>query len=673
MAKYRNRLILTPLALLLSAAFATPASALGLGNIEVKSRIGEPLMATVTLSMQPEEIVGAQCFKIVPPANTDQDIPWLPRARLALDGKQLVIRGVNAVHDPIVAVAIRAGCNYDITREYALLLQPPEATPVIVRNSGEDGDAQTEAKTSPAPAPRRSARAGAARRAAVAADTASASAAQTEAKTSPAPAPEKRQKPANNAEAGGSDRIVVHGGANPSRARTANLDAREKALVEREQRLIASLDDQVAAQLELADKMARMERVLSDMQERAQRMDAEIAARQAMLNELLGKEQRALQEAAQTRTTWGMWALAGTPAIALLGVLAWRNRRRSTDRDMPYSAPMTPAWNDGLDDEPVKPARPAGKKRSPQPAPEAPAAAAPSWEMDAESTVRMQAPATAAAPIQSEDLDYIPPAAMRAAAAPKPAPYSATADDTVSMQPAAAGSFASPVRTEAAEAGYDWAASTSVIDGPPRPHEVLDLDFDAPPHDRPDVEFVIDSATSDVSGLSLDISLDGDPRDAANDENDSVLELAEIMLSFGRTKGAAQVLAEFVHKNPKRDVRPWIKLLEVYQRASMQQEYEELAPLLRRTYNVHIPSWFEYLLEVDDASIEEYPHIMRNLSACWGTAEADTYLRRLLAENRGGSRRGFPLAVVADILLLIDILHIELTEPGETEGMSLAA
>lgn len=663
MAKLRKRLILTPLAMLLGAAFATPAQALGLGNIEVHSRIGEPLMATVTLSMQAEEIVGAQCFKVVPPAQINEDIPWLPRARVALDGKQLIIRGSGRINDPVVALALRVGCNYDVTREYALLLQPPEPGVVVATEEGAAADTPVAAP------PKRPARAVVTRRPSAAPGDGGASAALSgDAGTPLADA----QKPAKSPAAGAADRIVVHGGAETPRARASNLNAREQALAERERRLTAALDDQVAAQLEIADKIGKLERVLVEMQDRAQRLDVEIAARQAVLKEMLGNEQRNLQEAAQARSTWGMWALAGTPAVAMLGFLGWRSVRRRGERELPPAGLSMPPEADRDEPETERPVPQAKKRPLPEQAAPAAAAARPDSFYDrldsSESTIRMQAPL---APPQGAYADRTP--AAPAPAAPAPAAFAPPPDDDIpfTIGPVGRSRAATTVRQPPVKPAVDWESHTHVIDDTPRAHDVLDIDIDTPQHDRSDVEFVIESMNSDPHAR-LDIQLDEEVT-AANDENDSVLELAEIMLSFGRTKGAAEVLAEYVYKNPKRDVRPWIKLLEVYQRASMQKEYEELGPLLQRAFNVHIPSWFEYLLEVDDASIEDYPHIMRTLTACWGTPEADAYLRRLLGENRGGTRRGFPVAVVADILLLIDVLALELADTNPDQDLSLAA
>jgi alkylation response protein AidB-like acyl-CoA dehydrogenase len=54
------------------------------------------------------------------------------------------------------------------------------------------------------------------------------------------------------------------------------------------------------------------------------------------------------------------------------------------------------------------------------------------------------------------------------------------------------------------------------------------------------------------------------------------IELAEIMLSFGRVSGAARTLEEYVAALPQESARPWIRLLHLYRRNGMRKEFEAL-------------------------------------------------------------------------------------------------
>lgn len=170
-------------------------------------------------------------------------------------------------------------------------------------------------------------------------------------------------------------------------------------------------------------------------------------------------------------------------------------------------------------------------------------------------------------------------------------------------------------------------------------------------------------------------------------EANPVLELAEIMLSFGRVDGAAQALREFVESNPTEALQPWIKLMEVYRMAGMREQFEEVARNLNRNFNVEVQSWeqanaqghsgidLDLNLEATSApvasngsrmqSLEDIPRIRDYLVKTWGTQDCMSYLQQLLRDNRDGKRLGFPLPVVEEILLLVDVLENRMQTDGD--------
>jgi hypothetical protein len=146
------------------------------------------------------------------------------------------------------------------------------------------------------------------------------------------------------------------------------------------------------------------------------------------------------------------------------------------------------------------------------------------------------------------------------------------------------------------------------------------------------------------------------------------LELAEIMLSFGRVSGAAKTLEEYLAALPQESVRPWIRLLQIYQRNGMRDEFEALTLKLNRNFNVEIMRWDGgdsqkelQLLPLDTQqgkamTLEDIPRIRDQIIALWGRPECPGYLEKLLRDNRDGQRSGFTLPVVEEILFLIDIV-----------------
>jgi hypothetical protein len=149
--------------------------------------------------------------------------------------------------------------------------------------------------------------------------------------------------------------------------------------------------------------------------------------------------------------------------------------------------------------------------------------------------------------------------------------------------------------------------------------------------------------------------------DETVDEHAAAIELAEIMMGFGRVQGAADTLADFIHNHPKQAVTPWLKLLEVYRAAGMRSEFEALILRLNQTFNVKAVAWEDFeLSRKNPVSLEALPHVMAQISARWGTRDCQRYLQSLLRDNREGTREGFPLPVIDDILLLAGLLDLQL-------------
>jgi hypothetical protein len=144
-----------------------------------------------------------------------------------------------------------------------------------------------------------------------------------------------------------------------------------------------------------------------------------------------------------------------------------------------------------------------------------------------------------------------------------------------------------------------------------------------------------------------------------------VMELADIMLSFGRVEGAAQTLKEYIEANPQEALQPWVKLLDIYRSGDMHEQFDDLAQKLNRNFNVELQQWDPEPPPAELAgsdnpakanSLEEMPHICEQIVSRWGRDGCLDYLHQLLRDNRGGQRSGFTLPIVQEILLLIEIL-----------------
>lgn len=151
-------------------------------------------------------------------------------------------------------------------------------------------------------------------------------------------------------------------------------------------------------------------------------------------------------------------------------------------------------------------------------------------------------------------------------------------------------------------------------------------------------------------------------------EANPVMELAEIMLSFGRVKGAAQALQEYIDHNPQEALQPWIRLMDVYRMAGMRTEFETISRDLNQHFNVEVQSWEEATEGAENGgsevgqplaprpqTIEDLPRLVNTIVDLWSAGDVVGYMYQLLRDNRGGQRAGFALPVVEDVLFLIEL------------------
>jgi Tfp pilus assembly protein FimV len=135
--------------LLLGLCHAGAVAALGLGELNVRSFLGQPLHATVVV-LDVGADLSADCFKLA--AGTGAIAPP-PRVDLSLqrNGDQTVlhIRTRQSLHDPIAQFVLLADCETRLQREYVILLDPPD--PARLAQTGPTTPAPVQTTTPPAP------------------------------------------------------------------------------------------------------------------------------------------------------------------------------------------------------------------------------------------------------------------------------------------------------------------------------------------------------------------------------------------------------------------------------------------------------------------------------------------------------------------------------------------
>ena len=121
---------------LLFFTYANLGLALGLGEIELKSNLGEPLFAQVIVT-DVEKLPQTSCFSV----SDISDVPAFRKSTIALqqinNNLLLTISTTDAITEPILNLRISALCESQISRDYLLLLDP--TTLVATDNTAVSG------------------------------------------------------------------------------------------------------------------------------------------------------------------------------------------------------------------------------------------------------------------------------------------------------------------------------------------------------------------------------------------------------------------------------------------------------------------------------------------------------------------------------------------------------
>ena len=115
------------------ALFPFAVEAAGLGNIRVRSALGERFDAAVTVTAGADESLSAACFQLIEPNGVD-DVRSLRHARVdfqrTAQGGEVHILGREHEPEPLLNVALRLRCPEEsargVTRVYSVLLDPRE-------------------------------------------------------------------------------------------------------------------------------------------------------------------------------------------------------------------------------------------------------------------------------------------------------------------------------------------------------------------------------------------------------------------------------------------------------------------------------------------------------------------------------------------------------------------
>lgn len=551
-------LVTASLAWLLTVLPMSSASALGLGQIHVRSTIGEPLRAEITLvgagEAAPADWSPSTCVRIVMPRTRDE-LPWLQGARLSRTANTLIVQTTEPIDHPVMRLALRMGCGAETTREFTLLISPSDSsTPAV-----ETAPKLAVLAPNHQPGPRSAAM-----------------------ERPLGEAPPARVIPGASTKGGHTDRTqpkpmassrhpesVPGTGVEPGLKPDWTLD---------ETRLQAPADPLRRAHLRWLDALSK---ALESTPGEAGSLTASLA--------LIESAVKSLRSDISATTT----AAAPPPE--------------------PPAPRMTPQPGGTAEADTTL-------ANAPPPAPDRTAAAL--WlSVGALACVggtalwRWRKKRSSSAPTST-------PGATRQAA------------DAITATPSTA--------------AHVVAAGLDMLPG------YADQPVDTAP---------VTVTPALATPIVMHTARAGEPANVFSPDHVAVIELAEIMLSFGRGEGAADALAEYVRTHPRDAIEPWLRLLDLYRRLGKRADFEELGRRIGLAFNISAPDWGSDGEAIGEsgstlpgpAAIESYAHIVEHLTTLWGTADCAPYLDRLLRDNRDGRRIGFPASVVDEILMLREL------------------
>jgi len=653
------------LAVSLAFAAAPSAHALGLGEMELRSHLGQVFVAEVPLRLADGETLRANCVR--PIRDDGGDIPGIGPASVSVeargDGRSvLVVRSRAPVNEPVARVVIDAGCEARVVREFVLFLDPPELA---------------------APAALAESRAAAARAAALAAlgpDPAERSRATGSRAGADAGAAPKRRPPRVNAAAapvaGKADAPVASatsGGAAPKPAArkgdriklvspedSAPIGGKAPADQFRPATLAASAAS--TASSEAASDAARIA-AEARLAMREQELAAQVVALGKEIDELKRRAAVSVETPGSTVVAgaelppWWAYALALVTLVAVIAMLMMVRRQRALAR-MIETAPW---WNaNAASPPPTAPMDDPYGATAPPPVDSRYVASMPVFGADT-------LPIEVNFPDRLGDIEVEELSGTRAlnALRPQPDPLMETSRSSVLTRSSVL-DLPEPDFALSATQAQDALAS-SVFDAAQLPP--LDFDLGMPEAEMPasaSIDFAplpdVFAAGNRVATATAHHPLA--PSDARHIQTRlratvEAVEQADNYVENGQFESAAVTLNRYIDEHPDAPRAAWLMLLELYRRTDRAPAYDQLAAAFERRFGRPARPWDQAGSLDRGVGLDSNPDMLQSIWAKWGTPEAIGLLAELLEDPDADDADYFNLALQRDLLNFVKICPLD--------------
>lgn len=703
---------LNPTTIALSIALALSgvapsAQALGIGNLNLRSHLGEPLRAIVPVRLEGGETLDRGCVRVLA-QGADDGVPNVPGVVVGIErtvsgATVLVLSTRAAVNEPIARVTLDVGCDGAITRDFVMLVDPPAVAPLTAEMPAPSAPASTAA-----PAPEVIATAPA--KAAVARPAARATSAAPRTAAAPKPRADKSARAAAGSKSGPAAKPapVARETTKPAQGRDQLRLVEPTAPMSNGMRVADTLPSQVVADEDRAkkfrDDQARLMATLQDQDPAA--LPSAREAKLAQQLEGLGNEintlkkqiaEQAERSQAERRASAPMWlvyVLGGVAALALgaVALLLLRGRRRS---NVMVGAPW---WADTLmrtDNEkaPGK-AAPAGKAPAPQ-RPQTPVQDADVVYPKAPTDVTATAPGRASRRLVDHDAGL----------------SERVQDTTIEVHELGATQALQMLKRTTPPADLLMAAQQEEHEEPlpdalkPRGGDgpkfdasmtlsSLDFDLGAPTQDNPlatlpqairsgevpilppveptgPADVWASASTSDAPAPALAATpafLTRAPQamtwSDARQAQDYLRQIAESIeqadayVAAGQAESAASVLRKLISERQGGPRAPWLMLLQLYRKTEKREAYEALAQRFAERFGRDAAPWTAEP-PTHEAGLDSDPDLLQAIWARWGSPESMGLLSKLLYDAEVPDTSFLNLTLQRDLLNFVKICPLD--------------
>lgn len=133
---------------------AVPAWALELGQLNVESGLGQPLRASIAYALNPNERLYDFCVYLRPGISAS-GLPVLSKASVSVADGMILLSGKGIIREPLLTMQVSIDCPYtaQLSRDYTLMLDPPQSLGAAPAVAGSPAMAAPVAATAPVASP----------------------------------------------------------------------------------------------------------------------------------------------------------------------------------------------------------------------------------------------------------------------------------------------------------------------------------------------------------------------------------------------------------------------------------------------------------------------------------------------------------------------------------------